>query len=87
MMPTTSQSLQEQAEFCRMRVDQFADMIKQFIGKVPTDFVFTFTIRDVPIMNFELTEAEGDFAVGFFMAWHQYYSRNLKRIEKELALQ
>lgn len=78
--------MQEQAEFCRMRVDQFADMIKQFIGDVPTDFVFTFTIRDVPIINFALTEAEGDFAVGFFMSWHQYYSRKLKQIEKELAL-
>jgi hypothetical protein len=86
MMPNNSPTLQEQAAFCRTRIDQCADIIKQFSGDVPTGFTFTFSIRRVPIVDFELTEGEGNFAVSFFMGWHQYYSRKLQQINKELAL-
>ena len=76
--------LQALALRCQLRIDQCADMIKMLSGTDPSDLKSTFTVRDVEIVSFEYGSNELDFCLGFFMSWHQYYTRQLTQINQLL---
>lgn len=82
----TLNDLKKQASHCRDMVQYCADVIKNLNGYTPDGFKFVFSIRDSPIVSIPIGEEDGNFCVGVFMSWHQYYSRKLKEIEKEIEL-
>lgn len=85
MIKAEIQSLMRlQAHYTNM-IDHCVDMLKNLSGYTPDNFKFTFTIQDKPIVSIPIGEEEGNFCMGFFMSWHQYYSRKLREVNALLT--
>ncbi len=59
-------------------MDVCGDSIKQLTGQTPEKFSFIFAINDVPIVRIPIGEEDGNFCVGMFMGWYQFYSRKFQ---------
>lgn len=79
------EQLQQQADACRQKVQECAEVIKSLQGYTPDNFLFTFSINGATVTTVPINEEEGNFCVGVFMAWHQFYSRKLKEITATIA--
>lgn len=84
--PTELQACQARILHYSERIQQCRDVIKQLQGFTPENFTFTFTIKEKPVVTFEIEESEGNFCVSFFMCWHQYYNNQLNNQKKLLAI-
>jgi len=84
MIKTEIQSLVRLQAHYKNMVDHCVDVLKNLNGYTPEDFKFIFTIQDNPIVSIPIGEEEGNFCVGVFMSWHQYYSRKLKEVTEDL---
>jgi hypothetical protein len=86
-MPSTQiQTLEVRAAHLREKIDKCADIIKQLSGEKPDSFTFTFSMRGVAIVSFEIGEQEANFNIAYFMSWHQFYRNELKAITEQLAV-
>lgn len=85
-MLNTNLTLQMQLDNCHQRIDQCIDVIKQLTGVTPDHFTFTFSIGRAVITEFEIGIDESNFAMSFFMAWHQFYSKKLLKLRSEMSL-
>ena len=85
MLDSQTLPLKDRVAHCRERIDQCAEIIKQLRGFIPKDFKFRFTIGTAVIANFDIEESEDWFMYSFFIAWHSYYKKELKRLEKLAA--
>ena len=66
------------------QVHQCTDIIKLLSGYTPKDFRFNFTIGTRQVVSIDIGSGEGNFCLGVFMSWHQYYSRKLKEVGDQL---
>lgn len=66
-------------------VDLCSDSIKQLTGYTPDNAALTFTINSITVVSIPICEENGNFCVGFFMSWHQFYSRKLKETAVSLS--
>lgn len=82
----TLEDLKTQAAHCCSMVQYCTDVIKMLNGYTPEDFKFAFSIRDATVVTIPIGEDDGNFCLGMFMGWHQFYSRKLKEVEKEIVL-
>jgi hypothetical protein len=82
----TLHDLKKLAEHYRNMVQHCADVIKNLNGYTPDGFKFAFSIRDALILSIPIGEEEGNFCLGVFMSWHQFYSRKLKELEGEIQI-
>jgi len=82
----TLQDLKKLAEHYRNMVQHCADVIKNLNGYTPDGFKFAFSIRDALILSIPIGEEEGNFCLGVFMSWHQFYSRKLKELTEEIQM-
>lgn len=81
------QSTQDRIAFCRDAIDRCSDAIKNLQGDIPENFNFSFCFNGVPILTFDVCADEANFATGFFMSWHQYFSRRLRELTRESQLE
>lgn len=72
------QDLERLCAHYQTMVDYCSDVIKQLTGCTPDHFTFTFSIHETPIVSIPISEEDGHFCLGVFMAWHQYYSKQLR---------
>ena len=72
------QDLQRLQDHYHTMVEHCSDAIKQLTGYTPDNFKFVFTIDETPIVSIPISEEDGNFCVGVFMSWHQYFSRKLR---------
>ena len=79
IMSYTPLPLNDYSTFCRQRIDECEEMIKQLRGDTPEGCVITFSLKTIPIVKFEIAENESWFMLSFFMGWLQYYKQELKR--------
>lgn len=86
-MPQNNLSTQDRIAFCRDAIDRCSDAIKQLQGDIPENFKLVVTVNDAQIMSFDVSEDEANFATGFFMSWHQFFSRKLKVLTRERELE
>jgi hypothetical protein len=82
----TLHDLKKLAEHYRNMVQHCADVIKNLNGYTPDGFKFAFSIRDALILSIPIGEEEGNFCLGVFMSWHQFYSRKLKELTEEIQM-
>lgn len=80
MESTNIKPLPDRAAHCRLCMDKCADIIKQLSGEQPDSFTFTFSIRGVAIVQFDIGEQETNFNIGYFMSWHQFYRNELNKL-------
>jgi hypothetical protein len=73
-------SIQDRAAFCRDRIEHCEEILRQLQGYTPDEFKFTFTIKTATIAAFDIGEQESWFVMAFFLAWNDYYKKELKRI-------
>lgn len=86
MSSTQIQSLDARAALCRERIKQSADIIKQLRGQTPAGCKLTFSINTTTIVGIDISEeSEGDILLAFFMGWHVYYKKELRRITGRLS--
>lgn len=86
MMKTEIHELQRLQAHYRVMLDMCTDSIKQLAGYTPDSFKFTFSIKDKPIVSFDIAEQEGQFCISFFMSWHQFYRKKLTEITSEIDI-
>jgi len=72
------QDLRRRYAHYQTMVDHCSDAIRQLTGYTPENFYFVFTINETPVVSIPIGEEEGNFCVGVFMSWHQFYSRKLR---------
>lgn len=84
-MPTITPNRDSVAR-CQEMIDFCVDAIKQLQGELPDGCSLTFAINGVSIVKFDIEETEAPFALGFFMSWHQHYTRKVKELTLEQRL-
>lgn len=77
--------LQIEVDHYRFMANQCHDIIHQLTDCTPENFKMTFSINDRPIVVIPINEAEGNFCMGFFMSFHQFYAKQLKDSQAVLA--
>ncbi len=79
---SSTQNLQkiDYPAFCRQRVSECEELIKQLRGDTPDGCVITFSLKTIPIVKFEIADSESWFMLSFFMGWLNYYRQELKRM-------
>lgn len=78
-MPTIT-SNQDSVARCQEMIDTCADVIKQLQGDIPQGCTLSFAMNGHSLVKFDITDTEASFAVGFFMSWHQHYTRKLREL-------
>lgn len=83
-MTTEIHDLEQQAGYCLDMIQHCADLIKNLTGYTPENSKLVFQIHEKAIFAIPITEDNDNFCMGFFMSWHQHYSRRLKDITAAL---
>jgi hypothetical protein len=79
---TSKADLSQQIDKCQHSADLCEDAIKQLSGITPDNFVFSFSIRGLEILRFDIPENGLEFTIGFFMSWLQRYRRDIADLKK-----
>lgn len=84
-MPTEIHSNEDYAAFCRTRIEDCSEILKQLQGFTPDGFKFTFTIKSATIAVFDVADNESWFVMTFMLAWLDYYKKELKRVSQAVG--